>query len=161
MRRVKSIKSGLRGTVLENTGNGWITVMFDDLTDPVDMWAPLTRGVIEYVTAPVPGSAYDYRCDCSVPDCPHHGDMREDGDLVVAPKEHTMTRIRINRHGRELTESRTFASLSRARHYAAGQVTSAPAIVADDWGTEYAVHEGVVLTVGGAHVRDLFPDVPE
>jgi hypothetical protein len=33
-----------------------------------------------------------------------------------------------------------------------------PAIVADDWGTEYAVYEGVVLTVGGAHIRDLFPD---
>jgi hypothetical protein len=40
-------------------------------------------------------------------------------------------------------------------------VTPTPAIVADDWGTEYAVYEGVVLTVGGAHVRDLFPDVAD
>lgn len=64
MRRVKSIKSGLEGTVLENTGNGWITVMFDGAPVPVDMWAPLTRGVLvglaldhatEYVTAPTSG----------------------------------------------------------------------------------------------------------
>lgn len=57
--------------------------------------------------APVPGSAYDYRCDCSVPDCPHHGDMREDGDLVVAPKENTM----------QANETKTYAAVPLAPNH--------------------------------------------
>lgn len=66
--------------------------------------------------------------------------------------------IRVTRHSRELNESRTFGDMRRAQHYAAGQVTPTPEIVADDWGTEYAKHDGVMVTVGGCSIRELFPD---
>jgi hypothetical protein len=66
--------------------------------------------------------------------------------------------IRVNRHSSELSESRSFDTVGRARHYAAGQVGPRPCIVADSFGTEYAQNDGVVLTVGGCSIRDLFPD---
>jgi hypothetical protein len=65
--------------------------------------------------------------------------------------------IRITRRSREYTETRTFECIRRASHWAAGQVGPTPTICSDDFGTEYAVNEGVSLTVGGAvSVRDLF-----
>ena len=68
----------------------------------------------------------------------------------------TYKMIRINRHSPEASESRTFSTIARASHYARGQVGPSPEILSDDWGTEYAAHDGVTLTVGGCHIRDLF-----
>lgn len=66
--------------------------------------------------------------------------------------------IRITRRSREYTETRTFECIRRASHWAAGQVGPTPTICSDDFGTEYAVYQGVSLTVGGAaSVRELFP----
>ncbi len=63
--------------------------------------------------------------------------------------------IRINRHSSEVSESRTFTTIARASHYARGQVGPSPTFNSRG-SAEYAVHDGVTLTVTGCQVRDLF-----
>ena len=37
------------GTILENHGNGWMTIKFDGAPTCQDMWAPLDRNLITIV----------------------------------------------------------------------------------------------------------------
>lgn len=47
-RRVRLVSTGRLGRLLENHGNGWLTIKFDGAPTCQDMWAPLTRGLVEY-----------------------------------------------------------------------------------------------------------------
>ena len=47
--RCRLASTGRLGTILENHGNGWMTILFDGAPTCQDMWAPLTRGLIELV----------------------------------------------------------------------------------------------------------------
>jgi hypothetical protein len=76
--------------------------------------------------------------------------------LLGLPADH-FGLIRIDVQFSEYKESRTFQSLARAQHYAAGQVGRTPAIFSDDFGAEYAAYQDVSLTVQGAAISDLFP----
>lgn len=44
--RCRLVADGTMGTILENHGNGWLTIKFDGAPTCQDIWAPLTRGLI-------------------------------------------------------------------------------------------------------------------
>ena len=47
-RRVRLVSTGKIGRPLDNHGNGWVTIKFDGAPTCQDMWAPFTRGLVEY-----------------------------------------------------------------------------------------------------------------
>ena len=48
-RRIRLVSTGALGRLLDNHGNGWVTIKFDGAPTCQDMWAPFTRGLVEYV----------------------------------------------------------------------------------------------------------------
>jgi hypothetical protein len=48
-RRCRLVGTDTLGTILENHGNGWLTILWDGAPTPCDLWAPLTRGLVEVV----------------------------------------------------------------------------------------------------------------
>jgi len=49
-RRCRLVGTLTEGTILENHGNGWMTIHWDGAPCPQDVWAPLTRGLIELIS---------------------------------------------------------------------------------------------------------------
>lgn len=49
-RRCRLVGTETEGTVLEFRMDGWMTIQWDGVWTPCDLWAPLDRGVVEMLS---------------------------------------------------------------------------------------------------------------